>query len=349
VKPPDLEQKEFDDVEITAAEWFSRKEFGLTPQQSEELIQWLNADSYHARVFTQLEQTSRALDRWSETLPTLSDLPLYSPRVGRTVKFHRWSCAAALAALIAIIAFVTYRTCPPRSLPYTLTAATAVGGLRTLSLPDGSLIRLNTDSTVDIRYLKEERRVRLTRGEALFEVAKNPVRPFFVEAGKVSVRAVGTVFNVRLQTNSVDVLVTEGRVRVEDSAKGGSLLPIVSGSAEPPVLEAGHEAIFDVRPEVATLRLASVVAVPTREIERTLAWQEKRLAFGSVPLSEVVAEFNRYNTHKLVIDDPGLASQQFGGTFRADGYETLLSLLEQNFDVVLDHHNNETILRRRGH
>lgn len=342
-------QIEFNNVELTAAEWYSRREFGLTPRESEKLVAWLNADSRHAEVFNQLEETSQILDQWSEALPALSNRLPFAPRTVRATNFRRWSWVAALAALIAVIGVSAWRIRAFKLASYTLTAATEVGGLRTLALADGSSIRLNTDSAVDVRYSKEQRLVRLIRGEALFTVAKNHARPFYVEAGGVSIRAIGTAFDVCLRSNRVDVLVTEGKVRVEDSAQGDSLLPAISDTNEPPVLEAGNGAVVAIHPMGQAASIATVVAVPAREIARTLAWQERRLEFGSVPLSEVVAEFNRYNTHKLVINDPGLAAQQFGGTFRATSYETLLSLLERNFDVVLDRHENETILRRRGH
>ena len=76
-----------------------------------------------------------------------------------------------------------------------------------------------------------------------------------------------------------------------------------------------------------------------------MAWQDQRLEFATVPLAEMVAEFNRYNRHKLVVADPRLAEQCFGGIFRADGYETLVHLLETNHGVVVERRAEETILK----
>ncbi len=163
-------------------------------------------------------------------------------------------------------------------------------------------------------------------------------------------QAVGTVFNVRVRPESVEVLVTEGRVRVDDVASGGTLLAS-SGSPDgkedlQPVLAARQRVVV---PVAATVRLAPAVAdvVAPRQIEQALAWQDRRLKFESTPLHEVIAEFNRYNRHKLVIEDSALAAQKFGGTFRPEGYETLIGLLEQSFSVVAERNEHATILRRR--
>jgi transmembrane sensor len=86
-----------------------------------------------------------------------------------------------------------------------------------VTLPDGSVLQLNTDSVVETAYSPTERRVRLKKGEAFFSVAKNPQRPFWVDVGAVSVRAVGTAFNVRFRPEAVEVLVKEGKVSVNQA------------------------------------------------------------------------------------------------------------------------------------
>lgn len=345
---PEPNDEGFDAVELRAADWLARREFGLTPAEQAELENWIRENPRHARVLAELEKTSAFLDRWPETLPARV-VPL-RPEAARRRGWRRFAPAAGLAAALALAGGVGWRTLVSGRAAYHLDASTEIGGLRQLALPDGSVVQLNTDSDVTVRFSAAERRVRLTRGEASFTVAKNPARPFFVEAGGVSVRAVGTAFNVRLRPDNVEVLVIEGRVRVDRSASGGTLLaPVVPAprADSEPVLSAGHLVVVPVR-NALPMAPALPREMPAAAIQRALAWHERRLQFEATPLFEVVAEFNRYSAHKLVIADPTLAGQKFGGTFRPGRYETLISLLEQSFDVVADRRGNETVLRRRG-
>jgi transmembrane sensor len=220
---------------------------------------------------------------------------------------------------------------------------------------------------VEVQFSSSERRLRLTRGEAHFTVAKNRARPFTVNAGGVDVRAVGTVFNVRLRSAAVEVLVTEGKVMLGDEpgerphpTDAGSAsvreAPPHDGSADarrlsPPslanrALAAGEKITIPLVPDSSAVSApAASVVVPRVEIERTLAWQERRLEFVSAPLAEMVAEFNRYNRRKLVITDAVLAAQRFGGVFRPDDSAGFVRTLEVNFGVVAEQRADETILR----
>jgi transmembrane sensor len=330
-------------IEVAAATWLSLRDAGLSPEQEVELSCWLEENPEHARVFTELSGMWTKLDGLAAARPSgAPDAGLLAPR--RRSWFARHApVVLATAAMIAVAGLAVWRALPVSpddGQTLVQRAATEVGVQQTVSLPDGSIVRMNTDSAVEINYTAAERRVRLVRGEAHFAVAKNPQRPFIVTAGKVDVRAVGTAFNVRRRSEAVEVLVTEGKVRVDDTVKGESLLqPREKG--ETPLLNAGERAI--IQPAVARPPVVASVAAP--EMERTLAWQDRRLEFVASPLVEVVAEFNRYNRHKLVIADPRLGGQQFGGSFRADGFEALVRLLESDFGVEVERRENETILR----
>jgi transmembrane sensor len=260
--------------------------------------------------------------------------------------------ASALAAAAVILVGVFIRS--PANETFVGTAITEIGALRQLPLPDGSIVHLNTDTAVDIHFSSTERLVRLTRGEAFFAVARHPTRPFRVEAGAISVRAVGTAFNVRWRADAVEVLVTEGKVSVnpaESSPTETATNPsavLSSITFDPRVLTAGEKAIVsaavDDRKAAEPLMIAKLD--PLR-IESALAWQARRLEFSETPLSEVVAEFNRYNRQRVVIADPALGAVSFGGAFRSDGYESLVEVLEQSFNVVAERREEETILRLR--
>ncbi|MEX2044155.1 MAG: FecR domain-containing protein, partial [Opitutus sp.] len=178
-----------------------------------------------------------------------------------------------------------------------------------------------------------------------FLVARNPDRPFLVSAGPVAVRAVGTAFNVRLADRSIEVLVTEGEVRVErtDAFQATG----VPESIEP-LLAAGQMAVIDV-----PLGAAAPLAVSTRlpiEIDDALAWQTTRLAFNNTPLDEVVAAFNRYNAQKLVLGDAALRNRTLTGIFRADNLAGFTRLLRASVDVEarVRSGNSILLLPRRG-
>jgi transmembrane sensor len=226
-----------------------------------------------------------------------------------------------------------------------------VGQRESIDLPDGSVIRVNTDSVVEIRFDSTARRVQLVHGEAHFKVAKDRSRPFVVRVGKIDVRTVGTAFSIRKDPERVEVLVTEGRVRVNDSTSGTTLLPQVAASAlvsappQEPLLTAGNRFVIAVgaAPE-ETGPVPAVAPVPPAEISRALAWQEGRLEFDSSPLEQVVSEFNRYNSHKLVLADPRLRDLKFGGKFQATGYDALVRLLETSFHIRAERGGNETRL-----
>lgn len=320
-----------EEIEAAAAVWLSLRDRGMTEAETAEFMRWLQQSPRHAEVFGDLDAVWRNLDRAAALRPeaagvTESDLLAPRSRVRRR-GFVAWSGALAAAATFAVIWFGWLNLRP--------TAETEVGAFRRLDLPDGSVVQLNTDTAIKVRYTTAERRIELLRGEAHFDVAKNPARPFVVAADRVAVSAVGTAFNVRLRADAVDVLVTEGKVRVNDTQRGISLLPAEPEHPGPSLLVEGERvrvplaaAIPAKEPE--PVHVAEVAPV---EIRRALAWQERRLEFDDLPLAEVVAEFNRYNRTQIVIADPSLNAKRFSGSFRADGYEPFVRLLEENFGL----------------
>jgi transmembrane sensor len=192
----------------------------------------------------------------------------------------------------------------------TQTYSTDIGEFHRVTLSDGSTIALNTDSEVRVRYSSHHRHVDLMRGEALFTVAKNKERPFDVEAGSTTVRAVGTAFSVRLHESGanerVDVVVSEGRVAINPPST--------------PTYPAGS---------VAAVRNGRVDAtlIDVEDITSKLAWTSGRVMFQGEKLRDVVEELNRYNLRKLQVTDPDIASLRIGGTFQAtdpDGFARAL-------------------------
>ena len=317
-------------TEQMAADWLVACDRGLTRSQQAEFSVWLRADARHAKIFAELEETWARLGKLRETVPAV---PAAAGEPGRRGKLIWLATGLAAAAALAFM-WVNWSRPAPAAPDYSLAATTDIGESRRLALPDGSNVQLNTESAVVVRLTGTERRVQLLRGEAHFQVAKNAVRPFIVSAGAVAVRAVGTAFDVRLQPEAVEVLVTEGRVRVNNAANGASLLATPAVSNDEPLLVAGQRAV--VSTSSTTAASATVAVLDPAEMGQATSWQSGRLEFVATPLASIVDEFNRYNRHKLVIADPRLAARRFGGTFLVGDHEELVRVLEANFGVVAE-------------
>jgi transmembrane sensor len=184
--------------------------------------------------------------------------------------------------------------------------ASAVGEVRRIPLEDGSTLVLNTDSRARVHYSREQREVRLLQGEALFEVVHDVRRPFIVESAAWQVRAVGTVFGVRLRGTEVDVTVSEGVVEL---AKSGA-------EQEPPRRIAASEQSI-----LVPARPIRVKKLQEAALERRFAWLNGMVAFSGETLADAVAEINRHNRRQILIDDAELAQQPVVGAFRATDSE----------------------------
>jgi transmembrane sensor len=345
-------------IEAAAAAWLSLRDRGMSPEETAAFLRWLQADPRHAEVFAELDLTWRTFDRLA-TGPAASDATgapdadALAPRPPppRRRRAPVWLALGAAAALaFGFVAFDAFRA--PRH-----AAETEVGAFRKLDLPDGSVAQLNTDSALDVAFTAGGRRVRVVRGEVFFTVAKDPARPFLVAAGPVVVRAVGTAFNVRHRTDAVEVLVTEGRVALahagdrkpETENRPAGDPPATDNAASAAELSAGDRAVIPLLAAPGAAPAASgatptIERVPASAVQRTLAWQERRLEFDAAPLAEVVREFNRYNRRQLVLADAALAARRFSGAFRADGLESFVRLLEVDFGVRADHRERDIVL-----
>jgi transmembrane sensor len=200
------------------------------------------------------------------------------------------------------------------------------------TLADGSVAELNGTSRIEVDYSAAERRVRLVEGEAHFVVEKDPDRPFFVTAGTVIVRAVGTAFNVRLESATVEVLVTEGKVKLEQS--GSATTPVADSSfveATPSLIQ-GQRAVINLVRVDAPAKV-EINEVNPSEMTDALGWQSTRLVFNNTPLDEVIAGFNQYNTHRLTLGDARLRGRTLTGVFRADNLDGFVRLLQASVDV----------------
>lgn len=245
-----------------------------------------------------------------------------------------WPWATAASVLLAVAAVFWYSTLPQVDI-YT----TGLGEQRRLVLEDGSVIDMNTQSTLRVAYTDTTRDVQLEQGEALFTVAKDPARPFVVASEHATVRALGTQFNVHKRNGEVRVTVLEGRVAVEHASPSSQSGAVGTIDAVPVELGAGDAA--EVLP-AAPIRTQAKV-----NTERTLAWTERRLIFENETLVAVVAEFNRYNQRQLVINDVELSQERISAVFDADQPDALVRFLEQNVDIVVQESQTQLVIQSK--
>ncbi len=329
-------------IEARAAAWIAQRDEGLAPAEAAAFAAWQAADPAHAAAVARLEHVWAALHDLRDFRPEAlahPDPDLLAPaRRRRTLRFPlSTALAAAAIALLCVAGWqAAHRPGPDPATPGVATYATAAGGYQRISLADGSVVELNAGTALEVRYTPHERRVRLAQGEAHFTVAPNKERPFFVEAQNVSVRAVGTAFDVRLQPQKVDVLVTAGRVRVDRDD-----VPVALPNGES-ILTAGWRASVPTQHEAA-----SVEKLATAQVRHILAWQSSRLVFVDTPLSEVIDTFNRHNRIQVVVTDAELASLPIGGSFNAQNVESFVRLLASNGEIIVEQSGDELRLRRR--
>jgi len=336
--PSDFSSASADAIESAAAQWLARLDRGLAENEQSEFTAWREADLRHEAAFLRLEKVWGALDQVALTrpaLPTAADPDaLEQPR-----RRARWIWAPLLAAAAAGV-FVFFSGNPAREV-HPRPHAIVHPGPQRIALEDGSIVDLRPGARMDVKFTPDERHVRLLEGEAFFTVAKNPARPFIVSVNEVTVRAVGTAFSVGLDPQEISVLVTEGRVRVDEVSSAVQ-------SRELSALAAGQQGVIALAADpAATGSLAVKVSQLTRaEIDQALAWQGLHLEFIAVPLGDVVADFNRYNHRKLVVADEATAAILIGGNFRADNLDAFIRLLSKAFEVSAFPHGDEIVLRQ---
>jgi transmembrane sensor len=319
----------------TAARWTIRRDRGLSAAEAIEFELWLAADPRHAAAMRRAGGAWTRLDR----LPDSAAQAAHAEAARRRGFWRRTAAATALAAAAAL-AFAAVRFFP-RAAPAP-TPASAPAGPRSLVLADGSRVHLNAGAAITEEFSAAERRVRLVRGEAHFEVARNAARPFVVRAGSVAVRAVGTAFNVTLQSAAVEVLVTEGVVQLDATATATA-----SARAEPiPLLNPGQRAVVALAP-VSPAAAVVVTSASTGEMARALAWQEPLLRLGGATLAELAAGFEARTGRRVVLADPALATLRLGGRFRADDIEGFASLLATTLGIDVERAADGAIVLRK--
>ena len=321
------------DIDEEAAVWIWRMDSTAVAAADRQAFEaWLRQDPRHRRAVAALSAVWSTLDGLAEakreekiaTFANTAKLPLlHHPQ-------RRWFAAAAVLAAIAAGAIWLQQGSELQTL------ATAVGQQRNVTLADGSTVTLNTNTILETDLRWHTREIYLRKGEAHFQVAHDRSRPFLVHAGDAVVRAVGTAFEVRVLTDQhVDVVVNEGRVEVQATAP----LPASSN----PATRARAAAATTVRALNAGERLSTasrdyaVTLITAQQMSSELAWREGAIIFDGEPLSDAIAEIERYTDARIVVSDPEIAGLRVGGRFRTGDVQEFFDALQTALPVSIRH------------
>ncbi len=303
-------------AEEQAAAYFARLTGGADEAERQAIFDWVDADPRHAVAFARMQAAWEVAERLKASPPSLDTPQQTEVSNPRAAPQRRQVMAGLITAGVAGIAVATGSWIWLRPETY----QTRTGERRIVVLSDGSKVHLNTATRVEVVMAKSERQIKLAAGEALFEVAHDPARPFYVDADGARMTAVGTAFNVRLRQEMVELTVTEGIV---------SVAPTVTAKVERvnlPCISAGGGAV---------IRSGSVAETPLTDdaLEQRTAWREGAIEFRGETLGRVVKEFNRYRTQPIVIANDRLADLRVGGRFQVDDADKFLVALKSSFPV----------------
>lgn len=339
-----------------AAEWLLRLEEDASTRCQREFVEWLKHSPRHMEEFllvwatagaTREIDTDRTIDvdaLLKEGMENVTPLPTaVAARPAPAAHGKRWarwwSAGVAATLLGAVVLGLLHEFRVPAY-------STALGEQRSFQMEDGSLLHLNTQSRVTVRYSKHAREVQLLQGEALFVVAPDRSRPFRVTAGSTMIQAVGTQFNVYRQSHETTVSVLEGKVKVVSNASAPSLprQPLDQPSAANP--RQGAAATLIAGEQISVTDEGRSVMPAAADIDVAVAWRQRRLVFRSQRLDEIAAQFNRYN--QTVIRVEGMAAQKrMSGTFNANQPEAFLGFLAQDPQLEVERSAKESVIRAR--
>lgn len=337
-----------DRIDREAAEWFIKRDHGLTPKEARDYAAWLNMDPRHPARLEWHEQTWRrfsVIEEFDE-VETIEDVSDNFEKVESPRWFQRrFRIVASLAAvlLLGVLVWSGVRlTNSGEKIEFE--SRFVVGAYENRILADGSILELNQGARLKVRFTDSSRNVWLHAGEAHFHVAKDERRPFIVHAGDTRVRAVGTAFNVKRDPERVQVVVTEGRVHLSRSASASVKRP------EAPLFSRE----MDVG-QVSTVKMDSDAEAPVietytyDELSELLAWKPQTLEFNAAPLGDVVMAFNKRNDIQIVLADDELETMPIAATFRSDNVLAFTRLLEATFELRAERPSQNEIVLSRPH
>lgn len=344
-------------ISQAAAEWFViMREPAVAEADRTAFAAWLQASPVHVRAYLEVTSLWGDVAQLDPALPVEVDvdevagnvlhlpptlpargsavpadggMPL-RPRRGRLL-LSAAACLVLLAGLAGMLMWWQAQQTP--------TYITDIGEQRVITLEDGSIVRLNARSEVRVRMLPDQRLIELIDGQALFEVAKDPQRPFLVQSGNVVTRAVGTQFDVYRKPMGTVVTVVEGQVEVRTVAAGGTRDADAGAWPVSVPVKAGEQVIVG--------RAGAIEQHGDANVNAATRWLQQELVFEGQPLRAVVEEFNRYQRIPIVLDDPVLGELRVNAVFNTTGPEPLLRFVDRLEDVQVERTPREIRIVRR--
>lgn len=338
-------------VREQASIWLTRLQEGLSLDQENDLTAWLAADKDHELALLDLATVWDELEVLTELAPLFEGVPTVhavQAQANKPKATRPLLGAFAIAASVFIIIGLSVINIPSylsnefaiaikakkqepsidadnsSSIKTSNTFKTAIGEQLKLTLMDGTVATLNTDTQIDVRFSAQQRTIYLLQGEAHFDVFKDPVRPLKVLVSGKSVQAVGTAFSVRKKNSrDIEVAVDEGLVtvyQVELSAKNNSYAPLEAS------LEAGDVLTID-------NEMPYLTEYQLNEMEDRLAWRQGMIVINDQTLNYVINEFGRYSEQKVLLADRKMGEIRVAGYFRLGDVDALLLALEKNFKI----------------
>jgi transmembrane sensor len=335
-----------------AATWHARMAREHVPEGTRhEFAHWLAQSPENRAAYEAIDNSYSILQHAAQEPEILALRHEAALRVARRTPQsrpprRRMAAAATLIGLFAASAMLMFGPLKDRSLiawllePFHTQSngfyATATGERSTIVLSEGSQITLDTQSEIEVAFNKAERIVRLIRGQAIFEVAKDPARPFVVDVHRRRFLAVGTAFDVRVDGAQIRVTMIEGTVRVEPSAIESLItnangvaratestdrlpLPFSAYPVEKELLahdgDSKGNAILLTAGEQLTVKNGGDDRVSKENSDRITSWRHGQVIFENTRLADAIAELNRYSESKIELADPRLADLRLNGAF----------------------------------
>ncbi|MFT7558255.1 MAG: transmembrane sensor [Flavobacteriales bacterium] len=333
-----------EDIRSEASEWVARLDRGLNQSEQDALQSWMALSDTHKNCLFEMTKLWDDMD----CLARLAALfPEHSSKSTITAKPRYKYAFIAMAASItlAIMATLSFNTRIVNQLVPAQIAQifglkstdkdiyeTSIGEYSTVTLTDGSLLTLNTDTLVKVGYNDDSRLLYLLRGEIHIKVSHDKARPLSVMAGQKVVQAVGTAFNVQLTDDKkVELIVTDGKVLVAETGDNDvfeNIAPLALPAASLAVSK-GEKIILDGGNK-------QVDKINTIDIEASLSWRQGNIVFSGETLEEALLEIGRYTDVKFHVQDENIKSVRIAGMFKAGDVSGLLIALKENFNIDSD-------------
>ena len=266
---------------------------------------WLAASPEHRLALDDVEQVARDYEEAAEAIRAAERArPPLARRFGLSGRAY-----AAMAACFATAVIAVWALIPPA--PSVQAYATAVGQTRSFVLPDGSRIRLNSDSRLVAAVGRRSRRITLERGEAAFDVTYDASHPFVVSVADQRITVLGTAFDILRFRGRVVITVGRGAVRVTTR----------DDQSEPPAFDLGQGEQSQHVEGASTSNLARVRA------DDAFAWLKGYAVYQGQPLSAVAADLSRYFPRPIIVR--GAAGRlTFSGIIILNNEDSVLARLQ---------------------